>query len=32
MYVFENHKYLMEEEIIYTDKKDTGRAVWRNGF
>ena len=32
VYVLENHKHLMEEEIIYADKKDTGRTVQRNGF
>lgn len=27
VYVFENYKYLMEEEIIYLNKKDIGRIV-----
>lgn len=26
MYVLENHKHLMEEEIIYSNKKDAGRT------
>lgn len=32
VYVLENHKHLIEEEIIYSNKKDAGRTVWRNGF
>lgn len=27
VYVSENHKHLLEEEIIYSDKKDTDRTV-----
>lgn len=32
MYVLENHKHLMEEEIIYSNKKDAGRTIWWNGL